>query len=183
MAALHAFGNGEVELVDTVDSIRPRVSAVVGSGVCALWTLIITVEVLVSVRWTTALYAVDDKPVLRVLDLSWICLVGNADLTRATAMHSIVRSIASIEGEKLRRSSGHVFATRRWQIDSMAREIATRGIQGILRSRAGDWLWGGDEQVRIRCQSERGSCQSCCIREHGWHDLYGVAERVCAKRC
>ena len=48
----------------------------------------------------------------------------------------------------------------------MAWEVAAGGIERILWRGAGDWLWRGDEEMGVRCQSEPERCQSCDLGEH-----------------
>ena len=115
MATLHALGNGEVELVHAVDAIGLRIRAVEGAGVSARRTGVRAVEVQQAVCRTPTLDAVDDVPVLRILDFRRIGLVGDADLAGAAAMDGCVETVARVECEELVRACCHFLAAGGWE--------------------------------------------------------------------
>ena len=106
----HALGDGEVELVHAVDAVGFGVRAVVGAGVSASGTLVRAVEVQHAVCRAAALDAVDDEPVLGILDFGRVGFVGDADLAGAAAVDGRVGAVARIEREELRGACCHLFA-------------------------------------------------------------------------
>ena len=103
MAIFYAFGDVEPKLIDAINSVGARVGTRPSTKVLSIGTLIAVgrVEVLVGIGWAATLDAVNDEPVLWILDLRRIGFVCDADLTRATAVDSCVHSIAAVKGKKL----------------------------------------------------------------------------------
>ena len=80
MAILDALWDSEVELIDTVDPVRPCIGARQGLRIISGRTCVIGgVEVCVCICWAASFDAVDHIPTLRILDLGligFLCIVS-----------------------------------------------------------------------------------------------------------
>lgn len=154
-AVLESLRDGEVEGVNAVWSVRAV--AFDGSGQVAL-----------RVRWASTFNRVDGLPARWVLELGGIGLVGNGDLTAATAVHRCVGTTSQLEGKLLAGTCSHDLLSCEGRSYTVAREIGTGRLKRLLDGVAVDWRRCEDKHVCVGGTEHQARCQKlgCCCSEH-----------------